>query len=477
MTISLYEKIISTLSKNIDIPAPVIKRILSSALKRIGKTQEEIEMQDIEEMIIKYAFVDFCIYLPLSTVKEKIKITLSEIGSSRTLTQKDILPLVFTPSKPVTISDLFRGRRNQVESLMSVLNQPGRHAILYGERGVGKTSMANFFRIIIGRNVAFAKVECTVEDSYQSLWTRIFENLMVRSDEISKKRKDRKSTLRIEGSIKLSTFIPDETKFSPSEIADWLSPLEREIVIIIDEFDRLGENFEKAKLADTVKLFSDKFPNIRFLIVGVADNVSKLIGHHESIERNIQQIPVNLMNKRELEEIVESGFMQLDMQISDEVKKKIAHFSCGYPYHVHSVCFYSCQIAIKSKQTSVNTKHFRDAITAVINDTQESLRSNYHTAITFRDKVKSKQLLSACAHVESDEYGLFQAKDLVRHMEKICGVSQKVQNFNALLNKLTSLERGEILICITKKKEKYFKLRNPLMKPFLLMLHEINIGI
>jgi DNA-binding NtrC family response regulator len=46
---------------------------------------------------------------------------------------------VFTPSAPINDKALFAGRIDQVRQVMDAVSQRGRHAVIYGERGVGKT--------------------------------------------------------------------------------------------------------------------------------------------------------------------------------------------------------------------------------------------------------------------------------------------------------------------------------------------------
>jgi DNA polymerase III gamma/tau subunit len=50
---------------------------------------------------------------------------------------------VFTPSAPIDNQALFAGRVNQLNRIIGAVSQRGQHAILFGERGVGKTSLAN----------------------------------------------------------------------------------------------------------------------------------------------------------------------------------------------------------------------------------------------------------------------------------------------------------------------------------------------
>jgi hypothetical protein len=60
---------------------------------------------------------------------------------------------IFTPGAPINEKDLFAGRSEQVEKIIDAVSQRGCHAILYGERGVGKTSLSNMISIATYRIV------------------------------------------------------------------------------------------------------------------------------------------------------------------------------------------------------------------------------------------------------------------------------------------------------------------------------------
>jgi replication-associated recombination protein RarA len=67
--------------------------------------------------------------------------------------RKDIqlanLSKVFTPSAPITASDFFVRRLGEIEEITESVAEPGQHAVLYGERGVEKTSLANFIDSVL----------------------------------------------------------------------------------------------------------------------------------------------------------------------------------------------------------------------------------------------------------------------------------------------------------------------------------------
>lgn len=47
------------------------------------------------------------------------------------------------PSAPIQSEELLRGRKEQLINIKKALSSPGRNAFIYGERGVGKTSVAH----------------------------------------------------------------------------------------------------------------------------------------------------------------------------------------------------------------------------------------------------------------------------------------------------------------------------------------------
>lgn len=83
--------------------------------------------------------------------------------------------------RPIDSLDLFGGRMEQVLDVVNTVGQRGQHVVLYGERGVGKTSLANVLaEIFLDRElgaVGAVKVNCTTSDTYSSRWTNVLREL------------------------------------------------------------------------------------------------------------------------------------------------------------------------------------------------------------------------------------------------------------------------------------------------------------
>jgi len=82
---------------------------------------------------------------------------------------------VFTPSVPIIVDYFFSGRKQQLVQVNDAINQSGRHVIIYGERGVGKTSLANIIvNMFRGNDTIAIRVNSDSSDNYTKLWNKIF---------------------------------------------------------------------------------------------------------------------------------------------------------------------------------------------------------------------------------------------------------------------------------------------------------------
>ena len=88
----------------------------------------------------------------------------------------------FRPAAPIDRRSLFSGRTEQIQDVFSVAAQPGQHAVIYGERGVGKTSLATVAaELLRSANVLTARATCDRGDDFGSVWRKALNEIEFRS--------------------------------------------------------------------------------------------------------------------------------------------------------------------------------------------------------------------------------------------------------------------------------------------------------
>jgi Cdc6-like AAA superfamily ATPase len=247
------------------------------------------------------------------------QIALRYMNAMRNSEKRSLLDRVFTPSSPITSIDFFVGRINKIEKVRDTIVTAGQHAVLYGERGVGKTSLANFIRLSFSRNIPTIKVTCNASDTLETLWNKVFKEIEKRIRE-AWPEKNYEPTSFCES---------DDNKFNLDEVVEAIEKLGMPMLLILDEYDNIKSPIIKHKIADIIKTLSDNIQFVTLMLVGVAENVTELIEYHESNSRCLKQIKLERMDHAELKEILDSRLKKLEITISKSVEDDIISYSQG----------------------------------------------------------------------------------------------------------------------------------------------------
>lgn len=358
----------------------------------------------------------------------------------------------FSPSAPIDRKSLFAGRINELRDGINAVSQRGQHVIIYGERGVGKTSFANVLLEIFGENInkpACGLVNCDSTMDFSSLWHKITREMHTE-----------------EGT--LSDLLPE--KVTPDDVRHLLQNVKKTI-IILDELDRIIDKSVKTQLADTIKNLSDHSIPTTIVMVGVADSVDALISEHISIQRNLIQIPMPAMSIDELEEVITKGAEITGLTIESKSKRRIALLSQGIPHYAHLLCLHAFTAAVDRDAKNVTQADVKKAIETSISKAMQSVVSGYQNSITSprKDNLYGKVLL-ACAMTKTDSLGYFYPADVREPMQTIMGKRYEIAAFSQHLNAFTETERGPILKRSGVKRKFRFKFVDVLMKPYVIMM-------
>lgn len=357
---------------------------------------------------------------------------------------------VFRPSAPVDDLELFAGREKQRSDAIGAVTQIGRHVALYGERGVGKTSLARVLAHILDdpevEGFSAAMVNCNTDSTYDELWANVFRRLKVEPDELT-----------------------------PEGVRSTLESMSDRTFIVIDELDRLDDDEALTLLADTIKTISDHAVSSTLMLVGVANSIDDLIGEHSSIIRNLEQIEMPRMRAAELRRILRTGCEHTGLTMSEPAQDTIVQLSEGLPHYTHLLGYRSAERAVQDDRTHIDSEDVRAAIPRAI--AGHTIENSYLRVVRSSQPGNLyREVLLACAIAEKDRLGYFTSGQIRKPLEMIVGRYLDIPAFSKHMNEFLSTDRGCVLRREGKPRGYSYRFSEPMIQPYVIM-SALNDGL
>ena len=257
---------------------------------------------------------------------------------------------VYTPGVPITDPKYFSGRDNLLNDLTDQLDIQGKVIILYGDRGVGKTSFCN----MLVRNRKAIKYSCTEKDNFITIFLNI-----LRDAEIFLTEDEQTSILEsgieigADGTFKVSDKKTQNIKYKPigqerldqSAILRRLKQSTQVDTIVFDEAQNLKDKHVHSQLSSLLKAFSDNHLDIAVIFVGIAETDENLFpadpDYAEYKLRHYTTAQIPPMEENEILDIIERREKLFKLVFDEKFKKDIAWLSIGYPSIAHTLALYS----------------------------------------------------------------------------------------------------------------------------------------
>jgi Cdc6-like AAA superfamily ATPase len=361
---------------------------------------------------------------------------------------------LFNPSAPIDEDKLFNGRLEQVNDLLDIVYERGAHAVIFGERGVGKSSLANTISSKLPpviTNIKFIKDNCRPEDSFFDIWAKLLWEFKFDGREVSEFLKNESREFII---IKILESLPKENQY----------------IFILDEFDRIESANIKKAMADTIKHFSDYPQNITIVVVGVGTSIDQLFGAHPSIERCCRQIPMQRMSDDELSEIISERYPKIGIGATEAMRSKLVDLSQGMPGFVHLAGREAALSALSRQSRSIEDFDYSTSIKESVRRAQNSIITAYSKAIYSPKKNFYAEVLLACALAKRDEQGKFSATDIRDQLRKILGYDIEISGFTRHMAAFCDADRGAVLRKTGKPKRFQYQFIDAPLQPYIVMV-------
>lgn len=362
---------------------------------------------------------------------------------------------LFSPATPINAADLIAGRGEQITKLTNAVMERGRHAVLFGERGVGKTSLSTTIHGLLPkgrRNFFPIRKPANPSDDFSSLWRRIFAEITT------------------EDGHRVSEHYPGA--ISPDDVVRELRafPAATFPIVIVDEFDKLLDQDAKRLTTHTLKALSDEGITATVILIGVAEDISLLVEEHASIKRNITEIPMPRMSDDEMSQILDQRYSRVGMIISGQARDMILTLSRGLPEYVHFLGRDAAMNAISRRDHDIRADDVDAAVEQMVQGADHTLRDAYNNAVLSNKKKNLyKQVLCACALAKADPQGYFIPSDVLPPLSMILKRDIKIANFFGHIEGFCDEERGSILEKKGSSKAYRYRFREPKMQPYVVM--------
>ena len=360
---------------------------------------------------------------------------------------------------PIRERDLIFGRHEQIDKLKEAARLAGRHAVVYGERGVGKSSIGNTFHLFMEnekRKIQHVRVQAGPTDSYSDIWMKVFKRISTESGN--------GNVTTIAEKYRGRTIEPDDVILEFEDFVAHQLP-----IIVIDEFDQVADKQTRALVSNTIKGLYDTSSQATIVCIGVAETVSDLIEAHDSIRRAIAQVEMPRMGNRDIRDIIQKGITRAGFYIAARALQRIAFIAKGIPYYANLLSLNAARAGCDQRTSVVELSHVETGIGYAVSDMGQTVLDGYYKAVTSNTKdTLFSEVLLACALADREAFGLFNAKEVAVQLHRITGIRYEAPQFSYHLSEFCHEKRGAILERLGKTRYFKYRFREALMEPFVI---------
>jgi Cdc6-like AAA superfamily ATPase len=404
----------------------------------------------------------------------------------------------FQPAKEIDSATRFAGRKNAVSEAYYGLVAHGAHVAIVGNRGIGKTSLARqIINIASGDNTLLTKLEMphdrkldflpiyfacgnSIKNTHDLLERLLSSNSCLaewiydvpKASKIVRGYNPKFGVNLLGAEVSLSGEKTTETATEPALSSHSIDAVftnavaaivERKvstdgILIVIDEFDQIAD---PSGFASFLKSLATNVPQVKFCIVGVAQDIQYLMKEHQSSDRLFAGAIITLpsMSAGELKEIISIAEQTIDQYIifDPEAADRVAMLAQGHPYMVHLIGKYTLRSAYQSDRRTISATAIDETVASIAERGADPiLEGRYKKAVASSEQ--REIVLKALAEAQAADGEIW-----TTNAYKVA-LDQGVDNASQYVGQLVTEEYGSE---IEKLRERYYRFHDSLFSAYV----------
>lgn len=359
----------------------------------------------------------------------------------------------FTPGQPVP-ADLFVGRQEQIEALLRKARDAasGRLSVAFltGERGIGKTSLAQFASWIAREEHGLLPLHVVVGTSGSP--EEVVRRTLDRLARVARTEPWWQKVSRLFGGrVEKVGLFGFQVQFQPQ--ADELASLTehfdfalrnvvqelpediRGLHVVLDDINGLADSpafaFWLKTFVDTVAVEGLPLP-VCLVMAGTERVRRKLVGHHESVARILDLVDLAPWSENEVRDFYHRAFGSAGMELTGPALDAATRFAGGLPVLAHEIGDAIFRVATGPV---VSVEEAREGIVNAAH-----VVGNKHVAVRVFERIRSGRYRSLLRRIpQLAPGGRFRRKEIQDHLDP--PARKVLDNFLREMVKLEVLER------------------------------------
>lgn len=270
-------------------------------------------------------------------------------SGDRTAAIRAKLRHAFTPSQPVADRSMFAGRDDVLKTVIRAIEDQRLHVVLYGERGIGKTSLLHMLtQAAAEARYIVVYSSCGANSTFEETFSAVAADipLLFHSGFAP-------TTTEAEKGSSLADLLP-AGKLTPKKFGDLCAKLTRtRVLVILDEFDRCESGEFRRDVAELIKNLSDRLGRVQLVLAGVAADLTQLVEHIPSIRRNILALRVPKLTDGEVLQIIANGEREAGFSFEPPARDFVVEIARGSPYIANLLCQHAAHAALDQGRSAV----------------------------------------------------------------------------------------------------------------------------
>ncbi len=314
----------------------------------------------------------------------------------------------FTPSQPITDRRMFAGRIDVLTTLIRSIEDQRVHVIMYGERGIGKTSLVHVLtQAAEEARYIVVYCSCGAGSTFDEIFRAVAADipLLFHSGFAP-------TTDEAEQGGTLADLLP-ATTLTPRLVADLFAKLTgTRVLVVLDEFDVCESPEFRRNIAELIKNLSDRSIRTQLVIAGVAADLTELVEHIPSIGRNIFALQVPKMSAAEVNHLVENGEEISGVTFDKAATDFVVFVANGSPYLASLLSHHAGLAALDKGRTNVTVEDVSLAVDQALTEFRGRISKHSQVQIDQAAKSGVRHVLGVMAGAALFNNGRFDGRDV-----------------------------------------------------------------